>query len=311
MKCQYRFKIDGKLTLSENKPMSVRGLVYQFETGEGGLVTHIKVTKPLANREEWPQFRRSSETGIAYDAKLNDTRLPLIQFEMRSLEAALSLFSVDSIASDYPEIEWLPEDNDETNAVQIRKYQLTEDNDFPPCPLSFDLIARMVIAAVDLLDVELPLSFFRHGRIAYGARKYIDAIYQFYFMFETMFGNGKTKNKPIIKEFKKSTELRTAAEDFLKSAGGPFLSEDLANQVREKFNGFDADRLIAYMVDLRGLLHHHTSKRRTMWHPSRQGQYNLDALMFSHVATKIYLGLLFKYVNDEKVMDEYQQTAVK
>ena len=167
-----------------------------------------------------------------------------------------------------------------------------------------------MIAAVDLLQVELPLSFFRQGRIAYGERKYIDAIYQFYFMFETMFGNGKIKKTAIKKEFKISTELRAAAEDFLKSGSGPFLSVDLAKQVRAKFEGFDADRLIAYMVDLRGLLHHHTSKR-IMWHPSTPAQYSLDAMMFFHVAMKIYLGLLFKYVDDEKVIVEYRQSAAK
>ena len=89
MKCQYRFKIEGKLTLSENKPLSIRGHVYEFETGEGGLVTHIKVTKTLENREEWPQFGRSTEPGIGHDARLNATTLPGVQFEMRSLEAAL------------------------------------------------------------------------------------------------------------------------------------------------------------------------------------------------------------------------------
>jgi len=82
----------------------------------------------------------------------------------------------------------------------------------------------------------------------------------------------------------------------------------LANQVSEKFKGFDADRLIDYMVDLRGFLHHHTSKRKNMWHPSRQGAYNVDALMFGHVALKIFVGLLFKYVDDPKVVDQYRQT---
>jgi hypothetical protein len=309
MKCQYRFKLNGKLTLSQFKPLNVRGLTYEFESDENRIVTHIRVTRPLHDRREWPQVERSSEPGISNDLKLNDPRLPFVQFEMRSLETALSLFSVDSIGSDYPEIEWFPENDAEKNAVQVRKFQMTPDNDFPACPLSFDLMARTVIAAIDLLEVELPLSFFRQGRIAYGKRRYIEAIYQFYFMFETMFGNGKPKSKPIKNEFKKSTELRSAAEDFLKNAGGPFLSEDLANQVSEKFKGFDVDRLIDYMVDLRGFLHHHTSKRKNMWHPSRQGDYNVDALMFGHVALKLFVGLLFRYVDDPKVVNQYREMA--
>jgi len=222
MKCQYRFKLNGKLTLSQFKPLNVRGLTYEFELDENHLVTHIRVTRPLHDTREWPQHERSSEPGISYDLKLNDPRLPLVQVEMRSLEAALSLFSVDSIDSDYPEIESLPETDAEKNAVQVRKFQISPDNDFPPCPLSFDLMARTVIAAIDLLEVELPLSFFRHGRIAYGERKYIEAIYQFYFMFETMFGNGKTGRKTIQDQFRKSIELRSAAEDFLKNASSPW-----------------------------------------------------------------------------------------
>ena len=81
MKCQYRFRIEGKLTLSENKPLSIRGHVYEFETREGRLVTHIKVTKTL--KQHFP------------------------------------LFSVDRVASDYPEIEWLPEDDAELNVLLL------------------------------------------------------------------------------------------------------------------------------------------------------------------------------------------------
>jgi hypothetical protein len=267
-------------------------------------VTHIRVTTTLPDRDEWPRFARSAEPGISYDVMLNDQMRPLVQLELRSLEAALSLFGVDSIGSDYPEIEWVPESDAEKHALQVRQFSLTDDTDFPPCPLSFSLMARTIIAALDLLQVELPLSFFRHGRIAYGERKYIEAIYHFYFMFETLFGNGKTKNAAIKREFKKSPELVSAAEGFLKNRT-PLLSGDFAKQVSDKFGNFNAERLIEYMVDLRGFLHHHTSKRTNIWHPSRQRDYNVDAMMFGQVALKIFVDLLFRHVEDGKVIDEY------
>ena len=49
----------------------------------------------------------------------------------------------------------------------------------------------------------MPLSFYRQGSIAYTEQRHIEAIYQFYFLFETLFGNGKMRNRAIKQNSKR------------------------------------------------------------------------------------------------------------
>lgn len=305
MKGIYRFRVDGKVRMLHNKPIQARHLTYEFETGEEDRLTHIRVTATLTNKEEWPQVLPSTEPGIRYDIRLHHMTLLFIQMELQGLEAALSLFGLSKIDIDYPEIEWLPESESERQALHILKFQEKVEYPSASFPLRFDVLARCIIAAIDLRDVELPLNFFRHGSMAADERRHIEAVYYFYFFFETLFGNGKTRNKAIKEEFKKSASFRLAVEEFLKNPPDFYPTEQMRKQALEKFGAYDADSLIDYIVDLRGFLHHHTARRRNMWHPSHQEDYLLDAAMFQQIALKVALGLVFTYLDDQRVMDEY------
>ena len=94
-------------------------------------------------------------------------------------------------------------------------------------------------------------------------------------------------------------------EAFLKSLSDPNPSPKLAQQLTDKFADFDVDSLIDHIVELRGFFHHHTSKRRDVWHPSMQETYSLESLMFAQIAMKIAIKLVFQHIDEQKVIDEY------
>ena len=161
------------------------------------------------------------------------------------------------------------------------------------------------MCAIELHDVELPLSFIRQGTLAYAERRYIEAIYQFYFLLETLFSGGHSRKSKVKMEFKKSDRLKTAAEKFLRDMREPFPSADLAKQLTEKYGALNVDSLIDYIIELRGFLHHHTSKRKDIWHPRRQKDYQLDALMMALITNKIGVSLVFEHLDREAVVTEY------
>src|ERR1051325_2031376 len=236
MKCVYRFKVEGNLSLTEKRTIQIRNVVYEFETDKD-LLKYIQVTSILSNSDEWPKIAPSLEPGVKFTLKISAPTLSVIQMELRAVEAALSLFGIRSIDIDFPEIQWIPENESETDILRVFKYKEKLAPSAQAFPMRFDVLARSIIAATDFLDTELPLSFFRHGTNAFEQKRYIEAIYQFYFLLETLFGNGKTKNKAVKLEFRKSVPLLKAIETFYRFIENS--SNEVKMELSEKFNRKD------------------------------------------------------------------------
>lgn len=305
MKCIYRFPVSADIRLTDSKPIPVRNFVYYFETNEEQVLTNIRVTATVNDREQWPQICPSSEPGVKATLRLHDRTLPFIQVELRAIAGLLYLYGLKSVDIDNPAMEWVPENDLETNLLRITGFRVRYQQERPLFPLSFDTLAKAVIAAVDYQHLELPLSFLRNGRIAVEERRYIEAIWQFYFIIETLFGNGKFKRTAIKRELKRSVHLRTAIKQFLDLPEERYPSRELREVAFKKFHSYDVDSLINYLVDLRGSLHHHTFKRKGVWHPAYQGEYNADSFMFEQIALNLALALTFVYLKDTAVNASY------
>ena len=308
MKCVYRITVKGELRLLEKRPLNIRGFIYEFETEADGSVSHVKVTTSL-NKEEWPQFVPAAAPGEVHALTFKNPQEMFMKIDLQSLETVLSIYGSPKIDLNTVEVKWIPENELEKSALRVTEFKRWIDDPFPVPPTPFDVIVRSIIASIELQNVSLPLSFYRQGSIAYAEQRYIEAIYQFYFLFETLFGNGKTRNRAIKAEFKQSALFRSAVEYFLTTAPDEFPSPKLAADLRNKFGTFNCDSLIDHIVDLRGFLHHHTSRRRNIWHPLRQIEYSLEALMFAQIALRIVVKLVFEHLENPQVMDQYYKIA--
>src|SRR2546422_1383453 len=149
MKCSFRFKVHGILKPVHVASIPIRGVTYDFETEEG-LVTHIRATIAVPDKENWPKVLPSSAPGVKYDLHLNTPAiLPFVQRELRAVQGLLCFYGVHAIEIDNPEVEWMPENDIEKAELPIqsfkRKTQGPPPSAFPP--IGFDLIARAFIAA--------------------------------------------------------------------------------------------------------------------------------------------------------------------
>lgn len=207
----------------------------------------------------------------------------------------MSLYGSAQIAIDSFEIQWIPENDIEKRELPMTEFKETREITQPASQfvLPFDLLERLVVTAIDLQDIELPLSFFRRGRISILEENYIQATYDFYFLLETLFSSGKTKNSAVKSEFKKSTLLMAAINSFLQFPRDHYPSVQFWREMNERFKIYKVDSLVDYIVDKRGFLHHHTSKRKDIWHPSHQDEYRLDAFMYQAVAFAVAHKLTF------------------
>lgn len=83
----------------------------------------------------------------------------------------------------------------------------------------FDVVARMMLAARDAEKIEMALSFYRKGTVDFHEQRYLESMYDFYFMLESAFGEGKTKNYQVKKAFMESVALRECILSTLNDKG--------------------------------------------------------------------------------------------
>jgi hypothetical protein len=274
-----------------------------------GIVTHVSVTVPVPNRDDWPAVEQDPAPGIKAHIRAHTPHLPFIQRELRALQGLLALFGLHSIDMEAPEVRWLAESDEERSLLRIHSYKLTTeplpDSEVRPTP--FDFVVRAIIAADAASDIEMPLNFFRRGMLDVYGRNYIEAIYDFYFILETLFGEGKFKTAAVSAAFLNSSQLRSCVERAMKDPGPLIMLDPRVRLAFERgYAGLSVEQAIAKMVELRGYLHHHTSKRRGIWSPEDQFRYEMDALFFQSVTYNVVLAIAEPYLYDESVIRSYE-----
>ncbi len=311
MKCRYRFRVHGRIRPSINVPVPCRGWTYELETFEG-LVTDVVVVVPLPRREDWPLIQRDPVPGVKAQIQPKTPHLPFIQRELRALQGLLALFGLHSIDLDDPEIEWLPESEEERAELYLfsfkRRAEPLSDDHIPRLPL--DLMARSIIASDAATDIEVPLNFFRRGMLDVYDRNYIEAIYDFYFVLETLFADGKFKKAAVLEAFRSSDQLRSSVELALADPGTMLIRDRSTREdFRRVYSTLSVEQALEKIVELRGHLHHHTQKRRNTWHPDEQRRFECDALFLQAVAYNVVFKLAEPYLWDEEVVNAYEELA--
>jgi len=313
MRCKYRFKIQGKIRLEANMPIASAGFSFQPETKDG-LLTHIAVTVPVPDPSQWPSIQPNPAPGIKAHINATTPMLPLIRQQLRSLQGFLSMFGLRKIEIDNLDIEWLPDNDAERVALPLFQHSESRQ-DIPDAdvkPLPYDLFARSVLAADAAAAIDVSMNFFRRGMVDVYERSYIEAIYDFYFLLETLFADGKFRQDEVIRRFAHSSLLRSCISQVIHDPGRMIRSSlKLMQEFHRTYGHMTVDKIVEKIVALRGYLHHHTQKRRDIWHPDEQIQFELDALVLQSVAFHVVFEVAREYLWDDTVMHTYEEIRLK
>ncbi len=291
MKCVYKFPIQWVVQIDGVRAFMHEGWQYDF-VSEQGRLTHLQVTIPVSDNDHLPELVQNPQDPSALDLRLNSPSCSDLLFKsLRTLEGFLAVYGLERIALDETEMTWIPECDEDRKRLKTTNFSFKfkkPKNQNLRAP--FSVVTRSIIASKDALDWDMPLGFFRKGRNDFLERRYIDAIYDFYFVLETLFGNGKTKNVHVATEFKQSTELVNFAADVLKNAEMSILRrggrKNLIDTFRAKYAGKSPEEFLDSIVLLRGFLHHHTVRNKKIWDPAQEYEYEVDALLLSNLCFK-------------------------
>lgn len=160
--------------------------------------------------------------------------------------------------------------------------------------------------AASIGSAEVPLSFYRKGCIDIEDMRYIDSIYDFYFVLETLFSGGKTKNSAVKEEFLRSAEVLAAIDATLPTINQiPGVTPEERTYIDEHYTGKGASEIVEHFVSLRGFLHHHTPGHPRAWHPEGHSRYRIDAFIIQEVAYNICMSLFVDIAMSPALEREY------
>jgi hypothetical protein len=292
MKCVYRFPVRWIVQVEGIQPFLHEGWQYDF-ISENGRIKQIQVTVPVRESDQLPELVPNLQVKNTLNLITNEPSCSeLLMKTLRTLEGFLSIYGLEKIALEDTEITWIPETDEEKRQLKVTHFSFIFSK---PASINlrapFSVISRSIVASKRTLDWDIPLSFFRKGRNDFWERRYIDAIYNFYFLLETLFGNGKTKNAQIAAEFKKSKELITFVSIVLKEGEQGLLRRggrsSLLAVFRKTYSNKSPEQFLEAIVELRGFLHHHTVHNKRIWHPAKEYDYEVDALLLQDLCFKI------------------------
>jgi hypothetical protein len=317
MKCEYTFKVQGFLHLDQSHPIPLNGRDYLFGLDKTTKrVQSLVVVVPANDRNFWPTI-----TELA--PKANDPNAPKAHVNLRSpeleeivedaqaIEAVLALQGIGKIDVDEISIRFIPENEGERSLPDIQSFSMgygsapTPENEVN----TFDVIARSVLAVPELQHVRTAMSFFRKGGNDIRGRQYIDAFYDFFFVIETMFADGKSRTHAMKEAFAQNSLLlactRAATAEALrdaKHAGEP----KALRRFEDLYVRTDPIETLASLIETRGFLHHHAVKRPGTWDPNRESAYKLDAFLLQNLAFKVLWSTIVQPVFCDAAVKRYQ-----
>ncbi len=311
MKVQYKFEVKSKTRTSDCFPLACRGVDFIVDTDDNHVLTHISILYKVDNLTLWPSITPDPEPGVVANITMHSPFIDRAQCTIRAAEGVLACFGVDQIIWNNPEEIWIPESEEERSQLNVfsasRSTKKATALDMRLTP--FDIIARALLRAENVAQHEVPLAFFRKGKVDTYENRYIEACTDFLFMLETLFANGKFKTAQVRHEFTSSRSLLDAIASTIEDKELLAIAENRGISHRQKLHGKYMSKptyqVAESFVELRGLLHHHTLKDKGRWHPDLHDAFMIDALFLEQVCFRVGFSLFSKEVFSQEAEQEY------
>ncbi len=132
-------------------------------------------------------------------------------------------------------------------------------------------------------------------------------------MLEYLFGNGQYQSRQLIANFQSSSRLveglaqarQQVAQQL--AAGSPDAQKNY--QVRYA-SATDEQVVRTIVLELRGFLHHQSSKRPRTWHPGLQKGYGIDACFLGAVSQHVLMKLVGEILVTDDAKEKLATTGI-
>lgn len=290
MRAKLTYPAKASFHLAEHWPLRSDDLEIQFDV-EDSRIKAIVCIWPLG-ADDQPPTMRPLEEGQRGWGKIDFhlARRSEIEHRVRTIRGMLALHGTMDVDFERSTLEWLADSPEEERGIEIILSGKPPEVDiFKPEKLDFGLVAKAVLGAPHLSKLEVALSFLRRGRRDLKERRYIEAIYNCFFVLETQFAAGLSNPREVAKRLKASPIVTAALQAIraypIDPPRGWTIEADLAVwDERVQFLSRSNDEIIDELVKLRGTLHHHAARGPHTWHPDKGTAYRVPAHCLHDIA---------------------------
>jgi hypothetical protein len=319
---RYTFDIVSQVALADpTMRFSHDGFSFELRSPDRRLIALAVETPTAVLPQDWKEQARAK---LEREAKPEEKDLPIlvsppepffaaVQHQVRIIRGALCLWGVTDINTMQPAIEYLPDSPREEADLDLLGVNLKRQSrsELPLLRGLPDMIVRCILARAEFDQYEIPLEFYRRGCDDCYNQEFVEAIYDFYFVLEFLFGGGQTKATPVERAFASEPALRkaiTEAESGVSRAANE--GENWAKRSADKYGGADSTETIKKIVRLRGFLHHQSQTRRENWNPGSPTEYEPDAHFLRLICQSVLLNLGIRILFGPDAMRQFQQVPV-
>jgi hypothetical protein len=267
MKYSLECNVSGKVMIGKKIEVTKGNKDFVLLPDKQGWLSSIKIVAKVADPQRFHPRIEPGDGRVAAKVIIerdSEMRQQLVR-EFQELESNLSFETMGclkSIGWDEPKEEVIPETDEEKAQVSVSGFHLKKEYPDRPTKLdekTFDHIVQTKHLYVSLV---IPKAFFKEGINEFRLRRYINAFYNFYFVLEDLYGQGKTKNKDISKAFSASTEFRESLGWVIRDHVDKHEKHraNISKFCTEEKVTYDVDGIIELLQKVRGNLHHYSGK---------------------------------------------------
>jgi len=284
MKYSLECVVDSKIFIGKEMKIVEGKKEYILTPNKDGMLAFIKIITKVDNPERFYSKIEDNNEKIKphITIEADPTVFDELESDLQYIESALAFIgNLRRVHWYEPKEEWIPETEEEISKLKVFTAYFARKPSETPTRLKREHFLD-VIRTKDRFDCLTTLkSFYRKGKNAFDQALYIDAFYNFYFIIEDLFGEGKTKNKQIEESFKTSTELKRIIDWVMDTVinTNEKHHKNISNILREKNLQNTPEGIIKLLVRMRGQLHHYTSKS-SLKQPTPFVQMDFESLAF-------------------------------
>jgi hypothetical protein len=255
---------------------------YTFSPGTDGTLSKVSIAARIKHPDRF--IRRFVPGGFLeqFDGELYDSLIRELQY----LESVLAFTGeLEHIRWDAPTTNLIYEADAERASVVSGSLRLEKKWRVVPIKFAADKLQALIRDRHIIETAMVVQGFFREGKNELHQYRFINAFYNFFFVLEGLYGNGKTGTDKLRDEF-----WRSAAFSKVVSECGDFLCSDdasvakqLLEELTERGKEHTLNNVVDLLIDTRGSTHHFSVKStKEQGTPFRQSEYEAIAC-FSYI----------------------------
>jgi hypothetical protein len=312
MKISMECDVEGRVQIGSTIRTVIGSKEYILKHDSAGFLKTISINKSVNKPEKYARRLERKPNSNEKILRINRDieEYNEMRKEFQELESLLSFEthgSIKSITWDSPMEVWIPETDEEQERIRISGIKQTKQPPDLVKRLNAEQFEQILSTKGNYVSLILPKMFFKEGLNEFYSKRYINAYYNFYFILEDIYGEGKTKNRDIANAFKKSKDFNVILQRMIsKTIGYEKKYEiNLKKLCAEEKEDFNVEGLLNLIWKIRGNLHHYSSRStKHLGTPFNHEDFESIAFLTMGIA---YQTILSKIEDIDKLKNEIEK----